>query len=686
MVDKTTTQEDLATDVADIDLVRFTKGGLSKKATFALVKSWIKTWVAEAGANIYDTRAAVAASYIPAVITSIQVQRFATNYPIQPAPYERGTVGSAMAIADAGGNYWGINSTEVYPDWFGARRGAGIDDGPALRTTMLYLKNKGTACIMRLGLGEYLISTLSASVGIFLYTNVSIIGSGENSIIKFGNNVSVSSYIGLCPTSDTAGSRVDGAMYKDFTVDGNGINNATAAYKAGFFIWYGYNITFDGVTVKNWPGSQPLALGKSAGLTGEPASPTIIAPVVRNCKITDCGYVSNALVTDSSGIYVVATAAVIEDNVIVNANIDIYGTGVELHGTGICSNNAIYHVRKGFNVGGYPATDFLVSGNRVEECYEFFTYWETIGGGQPSFVTKARFVGNIVTQLDASKNALINVADTSTTVAGSILEVTDNTLTSFEAAGAATIFPVLRYGKIAYMRFANNTVSNFSGQFVAGVVEPLTNTQTLIIENNTIIDCCKTANASYKRAIEFTVANTMLMLVIRDNTFENIASAYMTTGIYCSTPMKAANGKAIIEGNVFYNVATAYNWTGTGRVEGIWLAYTPVVTSSGGVPTTTTPVGKYKVSKDELVVIVGVTIVNKGTATSAMNVTTPTGYVITNESPFFGKELVLTNKSVGGYAAVGSSLLSQITFYDGTTVWVDTHRVVFQATMQINPN
>jgi len=100
------------------------------------------------------------------------------------------------------------------------------------------------------------------------------------------------------------------------------------------------------------------------------------------------------------------------------------------------------------------------------------------------------------------------------------------------------------------------------------------------------------------------------------------------------------------------------------------LSYTPTVTATTGTPTTVTKACYYKVKGDELEVYVDVTVVNKGTSTGNIKLTTPLTYV--GNFAAAGKET-----AVSGVVA-GASIVTSIIYlskYDATTLWVDTYQV-----------
>lgn len=81
------------------------------------------------GATLFKTRAAAIASSLPATVTSINILRYATDYPLCRATYIRGTVAGPMAFQDALSNYWELDLTgeTVRIPWFGAK-GDGVQD------------------------------------------------------------------------------------------------------------------------------------------------------------------------------------------------------------------------------------------------------------------------------------------------------------------------------------------------------------------------------------------------------------------------------------------------------------------------------------------------------------------------------------------------------------------------------
>jgi hypothetical protein len=520
---------------------------------------------------VFESRAAAAAANISSSINSILVKAYAAGYPVEPAVYTRVGSSNPLLITDAGGGNWGVTSAFVYPEYFGAKRDGATDDAPAIRAAAAYFGTLGITGAIRSRNGIYFLNTIATNGFMDLLPGVSLIGEGPNTIFKIKGAGSAANFLVAAPKDLTAGGTITGVEYKNFTIDGNGVNNISALYVAGIYIPYGKNIDIDNVTVQNFGGSQPMAIGSNAGLNGMSPIPTASNLKITNCKFYEIGTALNPLCTDFSCIYVVALDSIITKNRMVNTVQDAFGTGIELHGTGICNNNVIIRMRQGFNIGSYPDTFFVIDGNYLDSVYGFGTIWNGINDTIMPFTlrifsTIAIISNNHCIQLDASKMSLIDAVNETHDGSFSSIKVSHNHFRSIEAFGGTNIFPIIAGGKIRNMEITDNTAIGFAGQFYMQSLNPEANCQILTIDRNVIIDCCTTINGSFKTAITVNGTNALALLSVNENKISNTGTIYMTTGISGNIPMQVTLGNGRVAENRFYNVTTAVNWTGTGTM------------------------------------------------------------------------------------------------------------------------
>lgn len=470
------------------------------------------------------------------------------------------------------------------PDQFGALADGVSDDAQAIRDAMDWLSSNGGG-ILLLGAKQYLLSTTSGNRFILPKSNVSIIGQGVNSILKVADHAADGDQFIITPATLTNADRVDFAEFRNFTIDCNGANNNASYHQnCAIAIWYGFALVIDNVWIRNCPGSQPIAIGLNAGLIGQPAAPTVINVEITNNKILESGTATNlAHNTDWSGIFCVADDSLISGNQIENSVQDSKGTGIEMHGNGVCFGNVISRIRLGFNVGGFPNTDVVIFGNKVKSIYQFLNFWDTLGGGEAVFNTNALVEGNFVTQVDGSVDRFIDTSSFTAGTGDSRLVLRNNEFASLEAAATASFYPVVSLGKVKNIEIVGNAAKNFAGQFVQNNpigAEFVADIQSLVIDSNVITDCCRTTNGACKTAIGVNASNALKVLSIRANIIENTGTVYMTTGIAGTVPMKTTSGRGVIAENLFYNVTTNYSWTGLGRVDGAHVSSLANVTQA----------------------------------------------------------------------------------------------------------
>lgn len=563
-----------------------TNGGLngSKIAVSATAQVFITLAaedVSSFSVNVFDNRNSVATEIIPVNVTTITINRYSSTSPVEPARYVRGVSSSPLAVLDALGNYWTIYGNEVYPEYFGAQRNGTNDDSVPIRSAMSYLHGLGVPAVLRLRTGTYFLATETNQSYITLYTQVSIIGEGQGSVLRV-TGLTAFGWIVMAAVDNTSGNAVNNVEYRDFAIDGNGSANVSTQYMAGIVLAYTNTITIDNVTVFNFAGSQPIALGTNAGLSGQPTSPTAVNVKITNCKLYQIGSAVNPDQTDFSCIYVVATDTLIANNEIWNTTQDTLGTGIELHGTGVCNGNVITQIRTGFIVGSYPDTAFVISGNKVRSAYAFASVWDTVTG-TPVFNTKAVIVGNFGSCVNSAAVPFIDLSTFTAGTGTSYVKIADNLFESLEATGGSSTEPVILYGKVFDVEITNNTAKSFAGGFVLQGSEFITNAQTLRINGNTVIDCCTSAAAA-KTAISISSANALRLIACDDNVIQNTSTIYMTTGIGGNSPVQTSLGIAQFNRNVFFNVTTPYNWTGTGNVQIDTVATVATTTSASFFP------------------------------------------------------------------------------------------------------
>jgi hypothetical protein len=651
---------------------------------------------------VFDNRSVMTAATIPAPITSIVILRYSATAPVLPATYVRGTAGDVLAVADSGGNYWKLADTgEAYPEWFGAKRDGVTDDAPAVRSTMDYLTALGRPVVMRLAIGKYRMNSLSNGRCIIAKTNVSIIGEGPGSEFIVNSNLAPgSSFFFMYAATNGITGRVDNVQYKNYMVDmtgavtGGGIN----AQYCVVGLEYGRDIAVEGLTIINCPGGQPIAIGQNNGLFGISTDLSIKRLKVRGNTIIDSGAVTNAANLDCSAMFIVAEDFVVSGNIVTNpngtsANHFGFTTGIELHGIGVATGNVVHRCNLGFNAGCNPDSAIVIAGNTITEVNQALQTWNGVGGGQPYYNTDVIFANNRVTMNAKAENGgrCVDIAGTMNGTTDSSIKILNNIFRYLGPAGETFNNPSsgVDLGPVRQVDVIGNTFINFSGPAIFQVYDIPDDVCSLRIENNTIIDCCRNSSPltgvlEYHSAISLTqTTQAFRSISIRGNTIKNTSTVYMVRGVFGSANVKATTGRCVINDNIISNVTTPYQWTGTGRVEGIWLTYTPAVTTGAGSGTVFGAcTGHYRVDNGVMETKYDLNVTTLGSGTNGFVIPLPSGYSAAFVSTMHGK-CITNGKGIHGWIAATQTSWSQVVNYDNTNPLASASEYYLSGSIQI---
>lgn len=401
------------------------------------------------------------------------------------------------------------------------------DNGPALRMARDYIFSHGGG-ELRLG-GEYEIKTLRNGRMVEPAPNMTIRGTSKQSALRLGDNVAGAYF--HCIAVQNNNDDCTGFECRDFILDGNAANNMTTDYTSGIGIYVGSDIVVDGMTIKNHPGSQQISIGLAAGLNGLDERPTARRTRVTNNTILNCGYVVNmSNITDSSAIYIVCEDGLVTGNIILNDAPDLWGTAIELHGTGVHGGNVIHNYAKAYNIGSYPHTHWIAFGSRISEIMHYATFWNTLGVGYPSFRTSVVLTGDHVTTSRLPTNgSFIDAANFITSAAfASSLQIKGH----FEfdvAPGNANTQPWLLLGKFHECHIHDSFISSYPGNVVlnGGISDAGTSVS---FTNNKLLNVCSSSSVIIKTAvlIDSGVGNSLTTFVGTGNSIENSGGTYAT--------------------------------------------------------------------------------------------------------------------------------------------------------------
>jgi hypothetical protein len=456
----------------------------------------------------------------------------------------------------ADGAYWVLcplpvlrpEMLDAFPD--------GTDAGPGIRSCRDYIAALGGGTLDFGPKGRiFTVSTLRTERMFEPAPNMTVTGFGT---IKLANSTVTgsASFFGI-GTQTFETDNCDNFRAEGVTLDFNGTNNLTTGYCAGVLIGVGADVTLDGITIKNHPGSQQICLGVNAGLSGEPSTPQILRPKVINCRIENCGYVVNSSLTDSSAIYMVGAGFDISGNVIANDTQDTVGTGIEAHGTGTIRGNVIRKVHKGFNIGAYPDTDVTVSGNKITDCHQYVMLWNFISG-QPTFSVSAIFQGDHVVTSLVNASYFIDLSSSLTGSAAKVAKFVGCHFESTVAPANAAFIPAVGLGPIQHIEFSACSFIGFPGAAIAiGGTDIIHQKTTIHINGNHFLNCCTTSTSGHATAVNIAGSNALASVIASCNTFQNSGGAYATecfSGGALTTAVGASLG--IFANNVKSGVAT----------------------------------------------------------------------------------------------------------------------------------
>jgi Pectate lyase superfamily protein len=595
--------------------------------------------------STFDNRADITATAIPAVVISILVKSYAVGSPVAPpATYVRGTSGSALAVQDGLGAYWGIAGSIVYAEWFGAKGDGVTDDAPAIRAAATYVaslvqggKVMFLASIYLLGSRDPLGNGLAI---LHPYSNVTYEGCGESSVLKVANGMNTVStqFAVIYPPDETNTYTYNNVHFRNFKIDFNGVNNGGFNYQnVGICVRWGSNISVDNVVFANSPGSQCISFGTNSAVS-------VANITVTNCKFFSHGDIINASCTDHSSIYIVASDYSITGCILKQASQSSKSTGIELHGfNGSAQGNSIDFYAKGTNIAAlsHTATNLTFTGNTIFNSLYGVTLWNDGTSSMKGVVID----GNTFYQ--SVQTAGIPYFDFNSGVtADGIFGVTfaNNTFYSAVAAGSATATPTLYLGRGQNVLISGNTFSGGLGPAIGNGT--FSGTTSIKIVNNNIIDAGQTSTAASKRGILINSGTTIDSFIMSGNRIENVASAYMTTGF--DVTLNATYG-FFTPDNVVSNIATQQNLS----VGGGWntAPFNGVMYSQGlGLVPTATSAAANSV------------LVTNGSNVPSLSTTLPTGLAMQTPASLVGTNITGTASGLtAGNVTTNANLTGPIT-------------------------
>jgi hypothetical protein len=484
--------------------------------------------------------------------------------------------GAYRIVGGAGVTIGTFGARLVTPQWFGAspvsedKQDAALadpnhDDAQSIRAAVeaLYQAGGGTVYLTP---GVYVLRSVVGDNNSLILprSNVSILGAGDDSVLKVANGLSglYRSFNVIFSEGKGAAYRVDNASFSDFKVDGNGVANlqpdvtGTKNKCAAIGIQMGSNIAVDHVTVVQNAGRQCFLFGANQ-------KPAPVADVrLTNCYVNTVGstVTGNVYQNDHSVVYAVVDGFVMQGNIFVQPVKESQCTAIELHSSRtVVTGNIVNNFDKAFNLASIVADmrGVVIANNNFRglNC-AIFVYSAAGLVMQDVQVSDNLFeqtglggyYGRPYGFIEGSVDAKAAVED---------MSFVGNSFTCLVDAGADRM-PGLRVGPIKRLVARGNTFKGFTGPAVT-LDAILDNESALVIERNDVIDCGRTTNEADRVGLNLASPLKIKSLIVRDNVLVRADPAAMETGISGTSLI----GAGTVTGNLYENIPTELSWAET---------------------------------------------------------------------------------------------------------------------------
>ncbi|MDF2725954.1 MAG: hypothetical protein K0Q59_5632, partial [Paenibacillus sp.] len=402
-----------------------------------------------------------------------------------------------------------IRVEALYPQWWGAKADGANDDTAAINSAIRCANGAGGGKVF-LPAGTYRLSSPQGSNNALIVpmSGVDIEGEGDCSVLKPADGLNAGRKYGwnvIFPPESTAAYTVNNASFRRFKVDGNGVNNleeSTKSHKnAAIGVLYGSNLTVDSVTVVQNAGRQCFTFGRNS------KPHTVKNLIVQNCYVDTVGQAvaGNVLQNDHSVIYASADICSILNNRFTNpAGGQGGSTAFEIHSSNvIMTSNICINFSTAINIVA-TVTDqvnSLYAHNVFTGVHNGIAFYCSAGMVMDQITVHANLfetIGTVYPVLNLDSNVKAAVKS---------VVLTDNTIRCVSDDLTQRMSGV-RVGRVERTEIRGNRFYRLVGRAVElGTI--LDDGIVLAIEGNDIVDCCRTTNASYKKAIDL---NSLLQI------------------------------------------------------------------------------------------------------------------------------------------------------------------------------
>jgi hypothetical protein len=431
----------------------------------------------------------------------------------------------------------------------------GTDAAPAIRDCANKVHLNGGGKVILACNRIYTLGSIDPAAGelrsiLHPYSNVTYEGCGESSVLKVANNLNTASqqFAVIYPPDETNTYSYTNVHFRNFKIDFNGANNScgnTCYYEnVGIGIRYGSAITIENVTFANNPGSQDISLGNGSAVS-------VDSVAIWGNRFLNMCTATNSACSDHSAIFLIASNASVWGNVCNNTTQDLVSTCIELHGINLSAyGNSAQNIGKFANVAavvGTSAQNITLTGNTGISLAQGL--WLFNDG--TSVLKGVSFIGNTMRQ--GVQTGGLPFYDFAQEVTADIANFTfaDNITFSDVASGTTDTDPLMNLGRGVNTVISGNTFHNGNGPAIGNGT--LSATTSIEISRNTITDAGQTSTSGPSKSGMLFSTGTIDRFVLSGNTIENVASAYMATGINITS---TASYGVIKPDNAVNNVAT----------------------------------------------------------------------------------------------------------------------------------
>lgn len=455
-----------------------------------------------------------------------------------------------------------VKHGEVLPQWWGAKGDGVHDDGFAIQDAINSVHAGGGGTV-KLPKGTYLLNHISgAYYALKSKDKVSVIGEGNGSILKVGNNLRTATRgVAVLYNHEEP---VTHCRFAHFSVDYNGKANlrlaswgdARASNVSRLGAEFASDVLVEHIDFKNVTGAHCVYFGN------QPSNNRI---TIRNCSVFNVGQsVPGNQLEDHSSIYIGGTNGIVTGNTFYNKSPCNISTAIEIHGRNMTmENNSVTNYSTAVNIVAQAndCSDVVLMNNAFKNCGNGVVLWHyspyilknilitanTISIREPDVKYPPSFgivYGNNYVTSNSNMNGLIITNNTMYQESFNTTSTKPNTAIHIESADDVTI--------------SGNIISNFKGEAVYVQSRSTQSMRGINITDNVITDVGRTTSKERKRAIVFnayqTPAGSISLIQVQNNRINSNKDNPMIYGITFNSGFFS---QVMISGNTISGATTS---------------------------------------------------------------------------------------------------------------------------------